>query len=70
MLEPIFHHIHHSAMAADILKQFEPHIRELIRICRVLNADAKEHNRFNELVQQISKLTYINTVISRDILTL
>jgi hypothetical protein len=26
-------------MATDIIKQAEPHIREIVRICRVLDAD-------------------------------
>lgn len=55
-------------MAADILKQAEPYIREVIRICGVLNIDGKELDQFNELVRRASKLIYMITIYFRDAL--
>lgn len=37
-------------MAKDIVEQVEPHIREIIRICRVLDVERGELHKLNELV--------------------
>ena len=42
-------------MANDIIEQAEPHIREIVRICRVLKADGRELDELNELVGRTSK---------------
>ena len=45
----------YSVMANNIIKQAEPHIREIIRICRVLKAEGRELDELNELVGRTSK---------------
>jgi hypothetical protein len=42
-------------MANDIIKQVEPHIREILRLCGVLDAEGGELNKLNELVGRTSK---------------
>ena len=42
-------------MAKDLVEQVEPHIREIIRICRVLDIEGGELHNLNELVGQTSK---------------
>ncbi|KAE8440508.1 hypothetical protein EG329_007405 [Mollisiaceae sp. DMI_Dod_QoI] len=37
-------------MARDIIEQVAPHIREIIRICRVLDIEGRELHKLNELV--------------------
>ncbi len=46
---------HHSVMANDIIKQVEPHIREILRLCGVLDAEGRELYKLNELVGRTSK---------------
>jgi hypothetical protein len=42
-------------MANDIIKQVEPHIREILRLCGVLDAEGRELYKLNELVGRTSK---------------
>jgi len=42
-------------MAKDIIKQTEPHIREIVRICRVLKAKGRGLDELNDLVGRMSK---------------
>jgi hypothetical protein len=43
-------------MAKDVIEQAEPHIREIIYICRVLEAEGRELDELNDLVGRTSKL--------------
>jgi hypothetical protein len=43
-------------MAKDIIEQVEPHIREILRICRALNVEGGELHELNSLVGRTSKL--------------
>ena len=45
----------HNVMAADIIQQVEPHIREIVRIYRVLEAEGRELHELNELVGRTCK---------------
>jgi len=42
-------------MAKDIIEQAEPHIREIVRICRVLEAEGKGLDELNDLIGRTSK---------------
>jgi hypothetical protein len=42
-------------MAKDIIEQVEPHIREILRLCGVLDAEGGELHKLNELVGRTSK---------------
>jgi hypothetical protein len=42
-------------MANDIIEQVEPHIREILRLCGVLDAEGRELHKLNELVRRTSK---------------
>jgi hypothetical protein len=42
-------------MAKDIIEQAEPHIREIVRICRVLEAEGRGLEELNDLVGRTSK---------------
>jgi hypothetical protein len=42
-------------MATDIIQQVEPHIREIVRICCVLEAEGIELHELNELVGRTCK---------------
>jgi hypothetical protein len=42
-------------MAEDLIKQVEPHIREILRICSILKVEGKEVHELNALVGQTSK---------------
>jgi hypothetical protein len=42
-------------MANDIIKQAEPRIREIVRICHVLEAEGRELDELNDLVERTSK---------------
>jgi hypothetical protein len=46
-------------MDEDIIEQVEPHIREILRICRTLNVEGRELHELNVLVGQTSKLIFI-----------
>jgi hypothetical protein len=43
-------------MAKDIIEQVEPHIREILRICRAFNVEVRELHELNALVGRTSKL--------------
>jgi hypothetical protein len=49
-------------MAEDIIEQVEPHIREILRICRALNVEGRELHELNALVGQTSKLIFIQSL--------
>ena len=42
-------------MAKDVIEQAEPHIREIIYICRVLEAKGRGLDELNDLVGRTSK---------------
>jgi len=42
-------------MAYDIIEQVEPHIRKILRVCRVLHIEGRELRELNELVGRTSK---------------
>ena len=42
-------------MAKDIIKQAEPHIREIVYICCVLKAKGRGLDELNDFMGQISK---------------
>ena len=42
-------------MANDIINLVEPHIREILRLCGVLDAEGRELHKLNELVGRTSK---------------
>ena len=42
-------------MANDIIEQAEPHIREIVRICHLLEAEGRELDELNELVGRTRK---------------
>jgi hypothetical protein len=42
-------------MANNIIEQAEPHIREIVRICRMLEAEGRELDELNELVGRTSE---------------
>jgi hypothetical protein len=48
-----------SKMDEDILEQVEPHIREILRICRALSVEGRELHELNALVGRTSKLMFI-----------
>ena len=43
-------------MVHNIVEQVEPHVREIIRICRVRDVEGGELHELNELVGRTSKL--------------
>ena len=47
---------HYIKMAKDIIEQVEPHIREILRICRALNVEGRELHKLNEFVGRTSML--------------
>lgn len=42
-------------MARDIIEQVEPHVREILRICGVLDVEGRELHELNNLVGRTSK---------------
>lgn len=51
-------------MAKDIIEQVEPHIREILRICRALNVEGRELHELNALVGRTSKLVSVQLFTS------
>jgi hypothetical protein len=51
-------------MAEDIIEQVEPHIREILRICRAVNVEGRELHELNALVGRTSKLTSVHLCTS------
>jgi hypothetical protein len=49
-------------MAEVIVKQVEPHIHEILRICRALNVEGRELHELNVLVGRIGKLISIQSL--------
>jgi hypothetical protein len=53
------------SMAEDIIKQVEPHIREILRICSAVNVKGRELHELNALVGRSSKLIFIQSLLVR-----
>ncbi|KAN0117099.1 hypothetical protein V8E51_003076 [Hyaloscypha variabilis] len=54
-------------MANDIIEQVEPHIREILRLCGVLDAEGGELHKLNELVGRTNKFEDVVFNTSRKI---
>jgi hypothetical protein len=52
--QPFFRR-HYSIMVKDIIKQVEPHIREILRLRGVFDAEGRELHKLNELVGRTSE---------------
>ncbi len=54
--QPFFRR-HCSIMAKDIVEQVEAHIREILPLRGVLNAEGRELHKLNELMSRTSEFT-------------